>query len=145
MVTLMSHQSARRERQGDTDADGALYITWFSLNLVKEIILLDSVITTGTTMEYYNIWGWNLISTRGKVFWLPPSLAVQYDLPSFTSPKAAHGDCEGWDAPACDPGDGPGGDGPTCDAGDPSTWFDAAPDWCCKKERRLHVSDKIKM
>ena len=27
MVTLMSHQSARRERQGDTDADGALYIT----------------------------------------------------------------------------------------------------------------------
>ena len=45
-----------------------------------------------------------------------------------TTPKAAHGDCEGWEAPACDPGDGPGGDGPTCDAGDPSTWFDAAPD-----------------
>ena len=28
-MTLMSHQSARRERQGDTDADGASATSWF--------------------------------------------------------------------------------------------------------------------
>ena len=70
--------------------------------------------------EIHNI----LQTTRSKVHTIPSS-QVQY---KKTTPKAAHGDCEGWDAPACDPGDGPGGDGPTCDAGDPSTWFDAAPD-----------------
>ena len=28
-MTLMSHQSARRERQGDTDDDGASATSWF--------------------------------------------------------------------------------------------------------------------
>ena len=75
--------------------------------------------------EIHNI----LQTTRSKVHTIPSS-QVQY---KKTTPKAAHGDCEGWDAPACDPGDGPGGDGPTCDAGDPSTWFDAAPIDAAKK------------
>ena len=70
--------------------------------------------------EIHNI----LQTTRSKVHTIPSS-QVQY---IKTTPKAAHGDCEGWDAPACDPDDGPGGDGPTCDADDPSTWFDATPD-----------------
>ena len=70
--------------------------------------------------EIHNI----LQTTRSKVHTIPSS-QVQY---IKTTPNAAHGDCEGWDAPACDPSDGPGGDGPMCDAGDPSTWFDAAPD-----------------
>ena len=61
------------------------------------------------------------------------------------TPKAAHNNWGGWDAPTCDLSDGPGGDGPTCDASDPPTWFGTAPDSCCKKEKRLHVSDKIKM
>ena len=70
--------------------------------------------------EIHNI----LQTTRSKVHTIPSS-QVQY---IKTTPQAAHGDCEGWDAPGCDPGECPGGDGPTCDAGDPSTWFDAARD-----------------
>jgi len=67
------------------------------------------------------------------------------------TPKAAHGvgpvcdPGEGWDALACDPGDGLGVDSMSCNASDPPTRFDTTLDCCCKKERTLHVSDKIKM
>jgi hypothetical protein len=43
------------------------------------------------------------------------------------SPRAAHGNWEGWDVPTCDLGDALAGDGLTCDTGDPPTWFDDAP------------------
>ena len=49
MVTLMSHQSARRERQGDTDADGASATSWFPAGAALGVAGLATASTAITT------------------------------------------------------------------------------------------------
>jgi hypothetical protein len=55
-----------------------------------------------------------LQTTHPKVQIIPSS-QVQY---IKMSPRAAHGNWEGWDVLTCDPGDALAGDGQTCDPGD---------------------------